>query len=31
MTEPGTDALETDLAEMSRRLTEPGRRECLPC
>ena len=25
------DAAERELAEMSRRLTEPGRRECLRC
>ena len=31
MTEAWLDALETDLAETSRRLSEPGERECLRC
>jgi hypothetical protein len=25
------DAVEAELAELSRRLTEPGKRECLRC
>jgi uncharacterized protein DUF2695 len=31
MTEAWLDALETDLAETSRQLSEPGERECLRC
>ena len=31
MTYGDLDALETDLAETSRRLTDPGERECLRC
>jgi hypothetical protein len=31
MTEAWIDAVETDLAETSRRLSEPGERECLRC
>lgn len=31
MTDSVLDALEADLARLSRRLTEPGERECLRC
>jgi hypothetical protein len=31
MADDMADAVEAELAELSRRLTEPGERECLRC